>query len=52
MITYGFSGDDSESLTNETENEFTLLKNNNVHIVSLTPTSYNIDEYSLYSEMA
>ncbi len=51
VFTYGFSGDDSVSLTNETENEFRLLKEKNINIISLTPTSYNIDKYSLYSEM-
>ena len=51
VFLYGFSGDNTESLTNETENEFALLKENNIQIISLTPTSYNIDKYSLYSEM-
>lgn len=51
VFLYGFSGDNTQSLTNETENEFALLKENNIQIISLTPTSYNIDKYSLYSEM-
>ena len=51
VFAYGFSGKDNIPLTTESESEFSLLKKNNVQIVSLTPTLYNIDSYSLYSEM-
>ena len=51
VFAYGFSGKDSISLTNESALEFSWLKKQNVQLVSLTPTSYDIDSYSLYSEM-
>ena len=51
VFAYGFSGQDSISLTNESALEFSWLKKHNVQVISLTPTSYDIDSYSLYSEM-
>lgn len=52
IFIHGFTGDVNEFLTNESQNEFNLLKKKCSTLVSLMKTDYEIDTYSIYSEMS